>query len=103
MCHVSKRLCPVATVLIENQQSRLIQRHLPKSREETGRHKDDYIYAVLPFQNGRSKIDDTNNAMGCLEFRAAVPYSRDHGVENGVLSDHDVRLAFIQGKFRESS
>lgn len=103
MCNSSKTGSAVPTVLIANERTRVTQWSFPRRGDNTGWHRHDYDYLVVPVQDGVLEIKDVNGAVTRSELKAGVPYFRDLGVEHDVLSGNDFEFAFIEVEFLQNA
>lgn len=88
------------TPQVDNDTVRVTKWTFPKRGDNTGWHRHEYDYVVVPMLDGRLKIDQ-----GCGEFvfadlKAGEPYFRQKGVEHDVISDNDREYAFIEIEIR---
>lgn len=63
---------------------------------ETGRHRHQFDYVVVPQADGRLKIEAPDGSTVISELRAHQTYFRAAGVEHNVINDSPVAFAFIE-------
>lgn len=103
MCDAAKRGSAVPTVLIENGRTRVTQWFFPKRGDNTGWHRHDYDYVVVPVQDGVLEIKDETGAITRSELKVGAPYFRGLGVQHDVLNGNDAGFAFIEVEFLDSA
>ena len=82
------------TVQIDNQQVRVTEwRFAPGA--ETGRHRHELDYIVVPLYDGTLRID---NVDGCVdvELRRGASYNRPAGIEHNVVNPNSFEFAFVE-------
>lgn len=103
MCDRSKEGTAVPTVLIDNPRTRVTRWSFAGRGDNTGWHRHDYDYLVVPVQDGVLEIRDAEGAISLSELKVGVPYFRKRGVEHDVLSGNDESFAFIELEFLEDA
>ena len=89
----------VPTVMIENDRTRVTEWRFPKRGDNTGWHRHEYDYVVVPLFDGVLEIDTGDGELTRAELRNGVPYYRDLGVEHDVINGNDFECAFIEVEF----
>lgn len=93
MCETAKSTA-VATVQVDNDTVRVTEwRFAPGA--ETGWHRHEYDYVVVPITDGRLLLDTPDGQLHA-DLRTGVSYSRPVGVEHNVTNAGDAELAFIE-------
>ncbi|MEO3428438.1 cupin domain-containing protein [Pelagibius sp. CAU 1746] len=67
---------------------------------ETGFHRHDYDYVVVPLASGRLKIVDKEGKESLSELTAGVSYFRRAGVEHNVINASGSDFAFVEVEFK---
>lgn len=62
---------------------------------ETGWHKHDYDYIVVPGMDGKLLLE-TNEGSSIAELKAGQSYSRMLGVEHNVINANDFEFYFVE-------
>ena len=91
-----------STILIENTRTRVTRWTFPMRGDNTGWHKHEYDYVVLPLYDGHLDIETANGERVTVAMESGVPYFRELGVEHEVISANDHEYAFIEMEFLES-
>lgn len=93
MCETSKSSA-VATVQVDNENVRVTEwRFAPGA--DTGWHRHEYDYVVVPITDGRLLLDTPNGPVEA-ELRVGQSYARPIGVEHNVTNGGAAELAFIE-------
>ena len=87
------------TVQIENSRTRVTQWHFAARGDNTGWHRHEYDYVVVPIQDGTLEIVDADGNLTKAELKTGVPYFRNLGVEHDVINGNDGAFAFIEIEF----
>lgn len=90
----TSRAAAVPTVQVDNDIVKVTEwRFAPGA--ETGWHRHDYDYVVVPVTNGRLLLETpTGNIVADLTLGQS--YSRNVGVEHNVINDSPTELVFIE-------
>lgn len=99
MCKESNAGTARSTVLIENERTRVTEWRFPERGDNTGWHRHEYDYVVVPLFDGVLEIDVGTGATVRAETQNGVPYFREAGVEHDVLNGNDFACAFIEIEF----
>ena len=91
----------VGTVLIENQRTRVTEWRFAGKGDNTGWHRHEYDYVVVPLFDGVLEIDTGEGAPVAVELKNGVPYFREIGVEHDVINGNDFECAFVEIEFLE--
>ena len=89
------------TVLIENERVRTTEWCVPARGDNTGWHRHEYDYVVIPMQDGALDITGSDGAVSRSALQAGVPYFRAAGVEHDVASANDFPFRFIEVELLE--
>jgi quercetin dioxygenase-like cupin family protein len=93
MCETSKSSA-VATVQVDNDSVKVTEwRFAPGA--ETGWHRHEYDYVVVPITDGRLLLDTANGQVEA-ELKTGQSYARPVGVEHNVTNAGTSELAFIE-------
>ena len=101
MCEKSTTGTARSTVFIENEHTRVTEWRFPQRGDNTGWHRHEYDYVVVPLFDGFLEIDVGDGARVQAETKSGVPYFRNLGVEHDVFSGNDFECAFIEIEFLE--
>ncbi len=82
------------TLQIDNERVRVTEwRFAPGA--ETGPHRHEMDYVVVPLYNGTLRIETTGGVTEA-ELRCGVSYTRSAGVEHNVVNSNSFEFAFIE-------
>ncbi len=63
--------------------------------EETGHHRHEYSYVIVPITDGKLLIEDSSGSREAA-LDAGVSYARPAGVEHNVVNRGDRPLSFVE-------
>ncbi|MGF1554349.1 MAG: cupin [Paracoccaceae bacterium] len=89
------------TVLIENGRTRVTEWRFPARGDNTGWHRHEHDYVIVPLFDGALEIRQADGATVTAPMRHGAPYFRERGVEHDVLSANDFDCGFIEIEFLE--
>ncbi len=89
-----------AEVLIDNKKTRVTEWHFYARGDNTGWHRHEFDYVVVPMRDGALAIKDGNGNIVEVPMAKGVPYFREAGVEHDVLSANDFEYSFIEIEFK---
>ncbi|SEK38616.1 hypothetical protein SAMN05444413_101467 [Roseivivax marinus] len=90
------------TVLIENERVRVTEWQFAARGDNTGWHRHDCDYVVVPKFDGILEVDSGGDAPVRVETRADAPYFRQRGVEHDVINGNDFPCAFVEIELLEN-
>lgn len=82
--------------LIDNIRVRVTEWRFDARGDNTGWHRHEYDYVVVPQFTGYLEIDLGNGERTVAEMTAGVPYFREIGVEHDVINANDFECSFIE-------
>ncbi len=92
-------IAATSKVFVDNDTTRVTEwRFAPGA--ETGWHRHEYNYVVVPMMDGRLRIDGTGDTQNYADMKSGEPYYREAGVEHNVISANDHEYAFIEIEFK---
>jgi quercetin dioxygenase-like cupin family protein len=103
MCTSSTNGTATPTVLIDNPRTRVTEWRFAARGDNTGWHRHDYDYVVVPIQDGTLDILDNEGNVTLAELKTGVPYFRDLGVEHDVRNGNDFEFAFVEVEYLEDA
>ncbi|MFT6025158.1 MAG: hypothetical protein ACI9PY_003292 [Ascidiaceihabitans sp.] len=92
----------IGTTQIENARTRVTEWRFPKRGDNTGWHRHDFDYVVIPLFDGQLEIVDANGNRTLADMKTGVPYFRELGVEHDVINANDFECAFTEVEFLEA-
>ena len=101
MCTPSTAGTAKPTVFIDNARTRVTEWRFPKRGDNTGWHRHDYDYVVVPLFDGFLEIVDAAGTVTKAELKHGVPYTCQAGVEHDVINGNDFECAFIETELLE--
>ncbi|MEO1274466.1 MAG: cupin domain-containing protein [Pseudomonadota bacterium] len=99
MCCDAKPGSAKGTVLIENDRTRVTEWRFARRGDNTGWHRHDYDYVVVPLFDGALEIEGPDGTLTTAPMQNGVPYFRELGVEHDVRSANDFDCAFVKIEF----
>lgn len=85
----------VPTVQVDNENFRVTEwRFAPGA--ETGWHKHEMNYVVVPMTTGQLKIELPGDEIMMSDLTAGVSYAREIGVEHNVINANDYEFVFVE-------
>ncbi|MDU8945284.1 cupin domain-containing protein [Ovoidimarina sediminis] len=84
------------TVLIENETVRVTEWHFAREGDNTGWHRHEFDYVVVPLFDGQLRIEAPRGQMSLADLRNGVPYYRNAGVEHDVINANPFPCRFIE-------
>ena len=101
MCTDLAQGTAVPTVQIENPRTRVTQWDFAGCGDNTGWHRHEFDYVVVPIQDGTLEILDADGNITKSELKTGVPYFCKLGVEHDVINGNDEAFAFVEVEFLE--
>jgi quercetin dioxygenase-like cupin family protein len=95
----SKPIPATSTVFIDNERTRVTEWRFAAGAE-TGWHRHEYDYVVVPGMDGRLRIVGPGGAETLAEMTRGAPYFREAGVEHNVINANEGEYAFIEVEFK---
>lgn len=86
----------IPTTLIDNERVRVTEWRFKARGDNTGWHKHEYDYVVVPLFDGHLDIDVGGGEIVKAEMCHGVPYYRELGVEHDVLNGNEFECAFVE-------
>lgn len=99
MCDPTGTATP--TVQIENDRVRVTEWRFAAKGDNTGWHRHDYDYVVVPLFDGVLNINLGNDEIIKAQMQNGVPYYREIGVEHDVINGNDFECAFVEVELLE--
>ncbi len=88
-----------ASVLIGNGKTRVTEWRFLGKGDNTGWHRHEYDYVVVPLFDGFLEIDTGKGPLDRVELKNGVPYFREAGVEHDVINANSFECSFIEIEF----
>jgi hypothetical protein len=99
MCARAKPGTAKATVLVDNDRTRVTEWRFPKRGDNTGWHRHAHDYVVVPLFDGVLEIEADGGARTSAAMTNGAPYFRTAGVEHDVINGNDFECAFVEIEF----
>lgn len=96
MCVVENSGTAIGTVQIENDRVRVTEWRFKNKGDNTGWHRHDNDYVVVPLFDGVLEIDLGGGERTTADLKNGVPYFRETGVEHDVINGNDFECAFVE-------
>ncbi len=81
---------------IDNERTRVTEWRFPKRGDNTGWHRHEFDYVVVPMLDGTLAIKGPDGKTNEVPLKKGVPYFRETGVEHDVTSANDFEFAFME-------
>ena len=94
MCSGSGTAIP--TIRIDNDRVRTTKWRFARRGDNTGWHRHDHDYIVVPQFDGFLEINLGNGQRTTVEMRRDTPYFRKAGIQHDVISINDFDCAFVE-------
>ncbi len=85
-----------STVLVDNERVRATEWRFAERDDNTGWHRHEYDYVVVPLTDGPLTIHEPGGERRIIELKFGQPYFRSRGVEHDVASDSDTEIVFFE-------
>lgn len=99
MCNQAKAGTAKPTVFIDNKKTRVTEWRFLQKGDNTGWHRHDYDYVVVPLFDGVLEIETEGGQRSVAELKTGIPYYRDLGIEHDVINGNDFECAFVEIEF----
>ncbi len=96
MCDQGKPGNAVPTIFIENERTRVTEWRFKNRGDNTGWHRHEYDYVVVPLFDGQLEINTGSGENVIAPMQNGVPYFREVGVEHDVINGNDFECAFVE-------
>lgn len=96
MCSSNNTGTAEPTVFIDNERVRVTEWRFQKRGDNTGWHRHEYDYVVVPLFDGNLEIDTGGGQRTTAPMKNGVPYFRELGVEHDVINGNDFECAFVE-------
>ena len=99
MCENPNSGTATPTVFIHNERTRVTEWRFAKKGDNTGWHRHEYDYVVVPLFDGELGIRDAYGKINPAPMKHGIPYFRELGIEHDVINNNDFECAFIEIEF----
>lgn len=99
MCDSPTPGSAIPTVFIKNARTRVTEWRFPARGSNTGWHRHEFDYVVVPLFDGILEIDLPDGERITAELKHGEPYFRELGVEHDVINGNDFECAFVEIEF----
>lgn len=96
MCEEARQGTARPTTLIDNSRTRVTEWQFDNYGDNTGWHRHEHDYIVIPMQDGALDIVGPDGTVARSELRKGIPYFREAGVEHDVLNGNAHTFAFVE-------
>lgn len=96
MCDKSQNGTASSEVLIENTRVRVTRWSFANKGDNTGWHRHEHDYIVVPQFDGRLKINLPGDQHVTADLKSGEPYFRELGTQHDVISANGFPCAFIE-------
>ena len=88
-----------STVLIDNERTRVTEWRFPKRGDNTGWHRHEHDYVVVPLFDGVLEVETGGGGRTTAAMSNGAPYFRKAGVEHDVINGNDFECGFVEIEF----
>jgi hypothetical protein len=99
MCTQTKPGTATPTIFIKNARTRVTEWRFKKRGDNTGWHRHEYDYVVVPLFDGTLEIETADAQRAVANMQNGIPYFREVGVEHDVINGNDFECAFVEIEF----
>lgn len=99
MCEKHKDGNAISTILITNERTRVTEWSFKKRGDNTGWHRHEYDYIVIPLFDGQLEINTGGPENTIAPMHNGAPYFREVGVEHDVINGNDFECKFVEIEF----
>ncbi len=99
MCRKTEPGTASSVVQVSSDRTRVTEWRFRKKGENTGWHRHDFDYVVVPLHDGRLELREAGGAIRFADLTAGAAYFRKSGVEHDVVSANDFEFAFVEIEF----
>ena len=85
----------ISDLQVDDQRVRITRWRLPPG-SETGHHRHEFDYAIVPIAGGLLTIADDAGLTSEFAMRAGESYSRRAGVEHNVMNHSGEEIVFVE-------
>ncbi len=96
MCDTNSEGTAKGDVLIDNGRVRVTRWSFAKKGDNTGWHRHEHDYVVVPQFDGTLEITLPEGEHMTADLQTGVPYFREIGTEHDVVSGNDFSCSFIE-------
>ena len=96
MCRENPTHSAYPSTYIDNDRVRVTEWRFNKKGDDTGWHRHEYDYVVVPLFDGILEIDTGSGELVTAKMQNGVPYFRKAGVEHNVINGNNFECAFIE-------
>ena len=100
MCNAKGTAQP--TVMIHNERVRVTEWRFKQKGDNTGWHRHDYDYVVVPLFDGVLEIELGDGERVSAQMKNGVPYYREIGIEHDVINGNEFECAFVEVELLEN-
>ncbi|MEW2914086.1 cupin domain-containing protein [Leisingera sp. JC11] len=90
-------------IRIDNSRVRVTEWRFAKRGDNTGWHRHEFDYVVVPLFDGVLEIAHPDGSRTEAVMRHGVPYFRQAGVEHDVINGNDFACAFVETELLEDA
>ena len=100
MCDTPIKGTAIATEFIDNNRVRVTEWRFAQRGDNTGWHRHEYDYVIVPITTGQLKIIDAQGEANFSQLESGVSYFRNAGVEHDVINANDHEFSFVEVEFK---
>ncbi len=96
MCDNTTAGTAIPTEFVNNDRARVTECRFKSRGDNTGWHRHQYDYVVVPLFDGTLAIETESGARTISAMKTGIPYFREAGVEHDVINANDFECAFVE-------
>jgi len=96
MCDTNAKGTAIPTEFINNDRARVTEWRFKERGDNTGWHRHEYDYVVVPLFDGTLEIETEGGKRTVGDMKTGIPYFREAGVEHDVINGNDFECAFVE-------
>ena len=96
MCDTNANGTAIPTEFINNASARVTEWRFKERGDNTGWHRHEYDYVVVPLFDGTLEIETEGGKRTVGDMKTGIPYFREAGIEHDVINANDFECAFVE-------
>ena len=96
MCDRPAKGTAIPTEYVNNDRARVTEWRFKKRGDNTGWHRHEHDYVVVPLFDGALEIETEGGKRKTSEMKTGIPYFRKAGIEHDVINGNDFECAFVE-------
>ena len=89
----------IPTEFVSNDRARVTEWRFKQRGDNTGWHRHEYDYVVVPLFDGILEIETADGERTVGEMKTGIPYFREAGIEHDVINGNEFECVFVEIEF----